>query len=375
MAIVNPFIIKGYVSSDYFCNRVQETDFLKESIMNDRNVVLFSHRRFGKTGLIYHLNKQLKGEKIKFIYCDIMMANSIRDFTYYFGKAVINQGLSLKQKSLNTISSLFSSFSPAIITEPMTGQIAFELRNNRSDFSISDTDHLFEFLQNSNQKFIIAFDEFQQILNFQEKGIEAYLRSKIQFLQNCTFIFSGSRKGMLLSMFNDASRPFWQSSAFLELKAIEKSIYFDFIRTKFSSGRKTITDEALNKIYELSKSITFFIQLLCHKLFYLRSSTIDIQKVVSTFSEIVKENEDFYLNYIQLFTKSQLDVLKAIACEDGAEKITSNDFIKTYNLNAASSVKSAIDKLIEKDVLYHENNKYRISDILFSNWLKNNTIR
>lgn len=48
----NPFVYQGYVSPNYFCDRVVETEELIGNLRNGRNTVLISPRRIGKTGLI-----------------------------------------------------------------------------------------------------------------------------------------------------------------------------------------------------------------------------------------------------------------------------------------------------------------------------------
>ena len=53
-AIHNPFIVGGYISPHYFCDREKETEQLIRNITNGRNVVIISTRRMGKTGLIRH---------------------------------------------------------------------------------------------------------------------------------------------------------------------------------------------------------------------------------------------------------------------------------------------------------------------------------
>lgn len=54
----NPFLVSGYYSPEYFCNREEETDRIINALANGRNITIFSIRRLGKTGLIEHvLNK------------------------------------------------------------------------------------------------------------------------------------------------------------------------------------------------------------------------------------------------------------------------------------------------------------------------------
>ena len=58
MATENPFIVGKYLAPEYFCDREEETDFLRKQVRNGRNVALISPRRLGKTGLIYHFFHQ-----------------------------------------------------------------------------------------------------------------------------------------------------------------------------------------------------------------------------------------------------------------------------------------------------------------------------
>lgn len=51
----NPFLLTGYISPDYFCDREAETEKLISALRNGRNVTLVSPRRMGKTGLINRL--------------------------------------------------------------------------------------------------------------------------------------------------------------------------------------------------------------------------------------------------------------------------------------------------------------------------------
>ena len=60
---MNPFVVGTYISKEYFCDRRVETESLEEHVRNGRNVVLFSERRMGKTGLIQHVFHDLRIKK------------------------------------------------------------------------------------------------------------------------------------------------------------------------------------------------------------------------------------------------------------------------------------------------------------------------
>lgn len=63
---------------------------------------------------------------------------------------------------------------------------------------------IFEYLGSSEKRCYIAIDEFQQIAEYPEKGVEALLRSYIQFLPNVNFIFAGSKQHLMQEMFTSS---------------------------------------------------------------------------------------------------------------------------------------------------------------------------
>jgi uncharacterized protein len=373
MQINNPFLITGYISPEYFCDRQKETDTLIKGLKNQINTTLFSIRRLGKTGLINHVINKLKKDKIKCVCLDIMMTKNIHEFAYQFSKAFFEQTTSISRKILVSASEIFRSFSPSITVDSLTGQLSLELKLIRPDEIYTDLENIFEYIKKSNNKYLIAIDEFQQILNYNEKNFEAFLRSKIQFINNASFIFSGSKKNMLLSIFGSYSKPFWQSCSFMELLPIEKEIYFEFILEKLSQGNKIISNEALEFIYSSARGITYFVQLICNYLYNENLTKIEIEDAKQVFRKIINERSSYYINYANLLTRKQYEILSAIAKEGGISQPMGKDFLMEYKLGSASTVKSALDVLIEKEVIYHDKSKYFLSDVLFSEWLKMQT--
>ncbi len=73
-------------------------------------------------------------------------------------------------------------------------------------------DEIFQYLARVDKPCIVAIDEFQQIAKYPEKNIEALLRTHIQRLDSCHFIFAGSERHMMQEMFVSAARPFYHSA-------------------------------------------------------------------------------------------------------------------------------------------------------------------
>ncbi|MBI5325236.1 MAG: ATP-binding protein [Ignavibacteriae bacterium] len=371
MEIENPFLITGYVSPEYFCDREEEIKLLTSRIADSTHTALFSPRRLGKTALLQQLLYNLKKEKIKFIYFDLMSTNSIEDFVYHFAKSFFNQSVSISRKYFNKLSQLLKGFMPTIVADPGTGSINIELKLTKVDEVYNDLGKIFDYIKNSDEKYFIALDEFQQILTYPDKNFEGFLRSHIQFINNASFVFSGSKHHLLLSLFGEYSRPLWQTSTFMELKTIDWNKYSIFIESKFQKKGRQISSDALDFIKDSTRGITFFVQLFCNNLYKDSAKNINLSTAEKVLEQIVGERESYCINYIELLTKKQLQVLKAIAYEDGIEKPLSIEFIGKYKLGATSTVKSVLDVLLAKDAIQQYQGKYYLSDVLLGIWLKN----
>lgn len=90
--LCNPFLVYGYESPEYFCDRAAETSQLISDLSNGWNVALVSPRRMGKTGLImnafYRLGQEQKSAVC--IYVDIFGTNDLPDFVQALGAAVLD---------------------------------------------------------------------------------------------------------------------------------------------------------------------------------------------------------------------------------------------------------------------------------------------
>ncbi len=55
--MINPFVSRGYISKELFCDRKTELDTLVNYIENGADITFVSPRRIGKTGLICNIGR------------------------------------------------------------------------------------------------------------------------------------------------------------------------------------------------------------------------------------------------------------------------------------------------------------------------------
>lgn len=365
---MNPFLISGYKSPEYFCDREVESKKIINTIENSRNLTLVSERRIGKTSLLKHIEFQLNSQTT-FIYIDLYPTLQLKDFIQTLSNNILEKLEPFSDKVIRKITRFFAAFKPKFSFDPETGTPSLELSFSNSFEAEKSIRLLFEYLKNSGKKVVVAFDEFQQILKYPEKNIEALLRSHIQNDNNTCFIFSGSQTHLLISMFNEYSRPFYNSSQTMYLERIEQAKYTKFITQNFKQHKFLLDNKTANHIFEINNGITYNVQYLCHKLFSKQEKEITTNLADGILNETLKENEIIYFNYRELLTSLQYQIIKAVAKETLVKKPYSNEFIIKYNLGPISSIRTAIKTLSDKGVLINHKGVH-LTDWYFSLWLK-----
>jgi len=199
---------------------------LLSDVENGRHVTLMAPRRYGKSGLIQHAFRNR--DNVSFVYVDLLATTNAADFVRTFANAVVGALDTRMEKAVSTFANFFKSVRPTFRTsaEGAVG-FSFEIANTSP---ASTLDQIFDYLSGKTDRMVVvAFDEFQQVAKYPEKGIEAQLRSRIQFLPpNIHFVFSGSQMHLLGEMFTSPKRPFYQSTSFLPLDVIPLETYRSF---------------------------------------------------------------------------------------------------------------------------------------------------
>lgn len=373
--ITNPFIISEKVVPKYFCDRKEESDRLTKLLTNGNNVVLISHRRIGKTGLIQYCFEQNRIKKDYFVfYIDILSTTNLQEFIYLLGKEIVSVIQPLGKKMVASFLEIVKSLTGKLGYDAISGvpTINFQLGDiTHPDYTLKE---IFKYLDSAAKPCIVAIDEFQQVAKYPEKGVEALIRSNIQQINNCRFIFSGSERHMLEQMFLSPSRPFYHSSSFIELKVIPKEIYVDFILSLFKERNKKIGEELAIRIYDMFEGYTFYIQRICNGIFEMTPEGGEANELMleETLNNTLYSYDTIYRERLFRLSTRQKELLFAIAAEGTVEKITSVEFIQKYSLASASAVQTAFKALMKMEIIGREFDKIFIAEKFFALWLKKN---
>lgn len=368
----NPFVTYGYKGSAYFCDRQAETKKVMDGLENERNITLIAPRRIGKTGLIHHVFAQIREQQpdVKCFYIDIFATKNLTQLVNLLAYHIIGKLDSPTHAALRKVSEFFASFRPTMTFDAQTGMPTFSLdfADNQQEQTLQ---RIFEYLQRSGKRCYIALDEFQQIAEYPEGNAEAILRSYIQFLPNVYFIFAGSQQHMMTDMFLSAKRPFYQSSQIVMLGEIDVKTYYRFAAAFFKEIGVDLPMKVFNNLYEELDGQTWYLQATLNRIYANRPDTVTQEDIDDAITELVGEQETAFENYLTSLTNNQSDLITAIAKEQKVASPTASSFLKKYRLKAASSVKTALTALTERQLIYRYRGNYIVYDRFFAIWLKN----
>lgn len=370
MNIKNPFITVGYHSPEYFCDREAETAALIEAMENDRNVTLMAPRRYGKTGLIENsFYKLRKDYGYQTIVLDLFSAQNLKDFTRMFASAVFKNLETTAEKALSAATRFLKSCRPTLTIDPsdMSHKFSFDIAADDGGATLSE---VFEYLAGRKTRVAIALDEFQQITEFPEKGVEALLRTLVQRVPGVGFVFAGSRQHIMREMFSNAARPFFQSTQKMHLDVIAYDPYLAFAQKWFAQDGRKLEPAVFENIYRRFDGITWYVQTTLNRLYSRRDDSPAVDDVNDVVRQLIGEGSYDYRALVEALPEASVGLLRAIASEGVAREVTSAAFVASHGLKAPSTTVEALDRLVKKELVYKMDAGYVVYDRLFGLWLK-----
>lgn len=365
----NPFSHSGVVTGEAFCNRKQELKDLIYHAKNSQNVLLYSHRRMGKTSLVHQAMRRLNKQrsKIKSIYIDLYGSIDVKDFI-----EAIFSGLARLETKLDKLLKLVSEFKFSGSVDPMTGQPTVSVSLEPSDkpnYLDKAMDAIAAY--SANQKLLVIFDEFQEIASYSEQGFEKRLRSHIQKHTNIAYIFSGSQKHLLSQMFNSSDRAFYQMATSYPLKRIELQHYISWAKAIFAKKGLPLDNETVSDVVERCDFQPMYIQQFLFELW--RQAEINLAAIDAIEMKILNRRENEFMIIWDSLTPNQRKALRLLAVTAG-QGIYYAEALHRFGFKSGSFLKRALSSLSSREIIT-KNKTYHIHDAMLKKWVLKNFSR
>lgn len=370
----NPFRKEALEPGAVLCNRVEELRRLKDAAESGENVLLHSPRRYGKTSLCRRLQHDLQDEGYACVSTDFFGVDSVEEIARRLARSVamaIHSRQSLWDKGRRWLSA-WKSF--RIILSPKSDG-SFDISVEKVRLSIDPRtllddmlQDLAEFVRGGHFPCHVVFDEFQEITRLREAAVvEGLIRGAIQGLP-CSFIFAGSRRGILKAMFQDKTRPFFQSATPMQLPSLPTAEAVAYLTDQFGRGGREISPEAAELLIQKASNHPYYIQHIASDAYAVSESTVGVDEVDKAYALTVQACVPLFEATLTGLTPQQIGVLRAVARHQ-PDEILGRQFSQSIGLQP-SSITYAKNKLVEEDLVEQRDGRWRVVDPVFEDWLQ-----
>ena len=359
----SPFPYDRITKVDEFSGRTKELQKLEQIVKYSNNLLIHSKRRMGKTSLIKHFFHSLSDDYIS-IYVDIFDISTKEDFAKALLIALSNaQKLDIKS-TLKKLTSLFKRVrvEPTIDPDTLEYSIKPIIENLSFEQMIED---FFIGLQtlSKEKQIVIAIDEFQQIATIKDIKLDAIMRRYIQERENISYIFLGSKRHLLASLF-EYKAPLYELATHLELKALDIDEIENYVYRYLKIDKKILL-----YIAEISDYETKMMQNIFHLLYIDKKEIILQEDVDAIVQEIINSKDSSYRIIFDTLGNNQKTALKIVVKYKSG--FFANSILHNYNIKK-QTLQSAVDALFKKELIDKNGNTYFIPDRTFELWARKN---
>ena len=372
----NPFYLQELPVDAPFCNRGEELKELQSYAEAKANIVLFSPRRYGKTSLVRRVQKRLSNKGAITIFVDFFGIASVDDVAARLAKAVFmvtHQKEPLWKTALRTI----KSFRPVLKPDAESG-MSFSVEPSSAEKSglglLEETmSSLGEFISAADALVHVALDEFQEIEVLKEaRQIEGTMRTNMQQSQ-ASYFFIGSRRRILLGIFNERQRPFFQSAINYPLKSLPPEDLAQFIAEQFRENKKKCSERLAGSLASLAEYHPYYAQKLSFFVYEL-SNVVTEETINRGTEKLLMSEKPVFEAVIQGLSPHQRLLLQALA-RDPTQKLLANTYIRKHRLGSVGGIQHSTRKLEGLDLIERneESGYWRLVDPIFAIWMKMQT--
>ena len=368
---MNPFHHGVAVTGKDFCPRPGLVSALRAHIESRQNCVVRGVRRVGKTSAVLETIRACR--KIGHMYVNCWGKQDIRSLATAIYEAFLiyqrRKGLSL-EKVIRT----FAHLRPKASIDPYSGETSFSVDLDSTTLADPRSlESVFETLSTEGEKreLVVVLDEFQALLHLPEAAaVLATLRGTIQLQPQVTYFYLGSTRHLIDEIFNNPDQPFYKSAASVTVEPIERSAYSAYIRAKFNSGKREITKEAMEAVFDAACDITGDVQQLCSELWNCTGpgDVIERDAISRGLERIHHAEQESNSRIIDLLTPGQVRALIGLARVGGARP-NSKQFLVASGITQPSSVTKAMNRLVAHGLIYRDAEGYKFFSPFFRTWL------
>jgi len=372
-----PFVYGRLALLDNYTDRTQELQLLKNNFTSLINTIIISPRRWGKTSLVNCVSEELRKERDKdFIICnvDIFNCRSEEQFFKVYANAILKASTSKWEEFVEGVKKYFGCFVPNISFSDTTQTYEFsfgvDLKEPQRSFDeILDLPQ--QIATDTGKKMIVCIDEFQSVNEYRDSlAFQRMLRAHWQRHNKVCYCLYGSKRHLLINIFNSYDMPFYKFGDILFLKKISREDWVKFITERFAATNKNISIELSGRIADTMQNHPYYTQQYSQQV-WLRTEYECNEEILQTaLTSLIDQLSLLFTNVIDSLNTRQINFLMAVVA--GKNNFSAKETLKKYDLGTSANIKNIKKALLEKDLIdILPNNEIVLQDPTFEYWLRN----
>ena len=362
----NPFKYGTLVTGTDFVDRDSEVRELVRELRSGKSVVVYSNRRMGKSSFLAEVARRHKKDFI-FVHVDLYGMTSRTRLLEDMAKKTIAASYGKTERVIVAARDLLKGLAPRFVfTDRGTLGLEFAQREP-SHSEMLDLFDLPETIAHAkNKRIVVMFDEFQEIAALDGVAILKSMRSRYQLHKSAVYVFSGSKRHLLFSIFEEYEGAFYKFARPMELGPIPRDEFEGFLVEKYRSAGGRLDLRLARRILDVSGGHPYYTQQIAHELFDITNTPASDEDVDLAIEMTIAHQSPAY-SALWDSVKSPLHraYLVAIASDPGPTR--GWEFIKRHGLKSPSHVQKA-EKLLETKGIIERGH---IVDPLFALWVRN----
>jgi AAA+ ATPase superfamily predicted ATPase len=370
----SPFQFGTLATKENFIDRNEDRAMLKQLLTSHINVMLISPRRWGKSSLVKRSMEELTSEKndIKVCFIDAFSISSEAEFYRTFASKVIECASTKFEKWAEDAKNLLNGVIPQlVIKDQVTDFMAFDIKFKPEEKDKLTILQLPETLaKKKGIKIIVCIDEFQQLSNLAEyKDMEGKMRSVWQQQEQTTYCLYGSKRHMMMDIFNNSNNPFYRFGQVVFLDKITKNNWMPFIIEGFRKTNKHISEDYASQICDIVECHSWYLQQLSFFIWNKTEKEVTADDFNYGVKQLLNINTPMFQSDSNKLTPAQLELLRAIAA--GETKFSSAEVNSKYNLGNPNTLAKNKRSLQEQDIIEKtKDNTFHFVDPIFKLWIE-----
>ncbi|MCD6318139.1 ATP-binding protein [Candidatus Aerophobetes bacterium] len=381
------FTLRPAIGENFF-NREKVVREIIRTLTNPHlqmGFALIGPRRMGKTSILKEVSRKLNQAKnVVVIYFSLwdLVENTLCEFSREITEEILNafkREFAVKHKISQIVKvsrdKIYTFLKTLGIHIRVMDEIEIEFTRKEKPLNANYLiERIFRLVEELSQEFgvrsILIIDEFPSLIEMKNgkrigEGVIRKIRTIQEDLQNTILCISGSIRKTMEIVTLSPSSPFYRQFIVKNIGPLDKTSIEELLRKNLHKG---ITPPAIDRLYELTKGIPFYVQFIGRCLEKREEKKINEDTINKSFYEMLREEgniiftEEFYK-----FSEKERLLLKVMGAE-GIKRLNKLCVKIGENPNIVSKT---LEHLINKGAVYRESEGiYKIVDSVFAEWIK-----